>query len=128
MPELALKPAALALLRDDPARHSESPPRELLMAMTQLAAACWQARMTQPAADFLAYVLQEPDLPSDIRALADERFAELESRACPRVIADAIAYAADLDMPAMLDYARDILRSHIMPSSGATGLTMPARR
>ena len=100
---------ALSLLADSLADPSALDRNNLLWAMTRLASACWQSGNAQAAADFLAFVQRQPDLPGDIRSQADELFSELESRVCPRIIADAIAYAADMDSFAMIAYARDIL-------------------
>ena len=39
---------------------------------------------------------------------ADELFADLESRICPRVILDARKFAADMDLASMLEYLLDV--------------------
>ena len=67
-------------------------------ALIALAHLMWEREQTQMAADALAFVLLQDDLSLELRELADELFAEMESRVCPRIILDARQFAADMDL------------------------------
>lgn len=84
--------------------------RKLHQAMTALAERCIDRGHTQTAADILAFLLSQDDL--DARALdrADDCFAELESRVCPRIILDARDFAATMDLRTMIEYLLDIFQ------------------
>ena len=77
--------------------------------MIALAEDCIEIGHTQTAADTLAYILCQIDADSMTLERADERFAELESRVCPRVILDAREFAADLDLQGMVEYLLDVV-------------------
>ncbi len=91
------------------AAPSEETRQRLYEAMTLLAAACIEQGLTQTAADILAFLLRQPDLSVTARAAAEDIFADLESRICPRVIYDAKEFATDMDLSAMIEYALDTL-------------------
>ena len=80
---------------------------ELWFAMTQLAQRYIQKGWTQEASDILAFVLLQDDVPLDIYEQAEELFDDLERSICPRVIWDAKAFAADMDLIGMVDYLLD---------------------
>lgn len=89
---------------------AEAVPR-LYELMTALAAACETGGQTQLAADILAFLLLQPAASAASRIRAEDMFAELESRICPRVILDARELAADMDMQSMVEYLLDSLES-----------------
>ena len=82
--------------------------RELHRAMITLAERCIELGQTQTGADILAFLLLQIDVNADASNRADELFAELESRVCPRVILDARDFAAGLDLTTMLEYLLDL--------------------
>jgi hypothetical protein len=45
---------------------------------------------------------------ADTLALAEELFADLEGRICPRVILDACEFATDLNLRTMVEYLLDL--------------------
>lgn len=81
---------------------------ELWYAMTQLSVCYIEYGWTQEAADILAFVLLQDDLPQDVYAQADELFDDLERSICPRVIWDAKEFARDMDIETMVDYVLDL--------------------
>ena len=83
--------------------------RKLHRAMTALAEDCIEIGQTQTAADILAYILCQIDADSVTLERANELFAELESRVCPRVILDACEFAAGMDLTTMLEYLLDVV-------------------
>lgn len=82
--------------------------RRLLQTMTALAEYCIEIGHTQAGADILAFVLSQSDADPLTLERAEERFAELESRICPRIILDAREFAADMDLMGMIHYLLDI--------------------
>ena len=80
----------------------------LRRSMISLAESCIEIGHTQTAADILAYILCQIDADSATLERADELFAELESRVCPRVILDAREFAAGMDLVTMLEYLLDV--------------------
>lgn len=83
--------------------------RRLHQNMTALAEYCIEIGQTQAGADILAFVLRQSATDPLTRERADESFAELESRVCPRIILDAREFAADMDLPGMIHYLLDIV-------------------
>ena len=73
-------------------------------ALIALAQLMWEREQTQMAADALAFVLLQDDLSLELRELADGRFAEMESRVCPRIILDARQFAAEMDLQSTIEY------------------------
>lgn len=82
---------------------------KLYRAMIALAEDCSEIGHTQTACDILAFLLLQKELSGAAFARADELFAELESRVCPRVILDARDFAADLDLQGMVEYLLDVV-------------------
>ena len=82
--------------------------RKLHRAMIALSEICLEFGQTHIAADSLAFLLLHRDFDSDIFYRADELFADLESRICPRVILDAREFAADMDLVSMLEYLLEV--------------------
>ncbi len=78
--------------------------------MALMALACVERGWTQPASDILAFLLRQPDVCARIREIAEEAFCDLESRICPRVIHDARAFAADMDLQTVVEYLLDVLK------------------
>ena len=76
--------------------------------MTALAEYCLEIGHTQTGTDILAFVLSQSDIDPLTLERAEESFAELESRVCPRVILDAREFAADLDLQGMVEYLLDV--------------------
>ena len=72
--------------------------------MVALAQLMWEREQTQMAADALAFVLLQDDLSPELRQQADELYAEMESRVCPRIILDARQFAADMDLQTTIEY------------------------
>ncbi len=64
----------------------------------------WECQQTQMAADALDFVLLQDDFSHELRELADELYAEMESRVCPRIILDACQFAADMDLQTTIEY------------------------
>lgn len=75
--------------------------------MLAMAQRHWEAGTSQMAADTLAFLLLQADLPTTLRDKAEALFAELESRICPRVILDARQFAIDMDAQSMIEYLFD---------------------
>ena len=94
----------LASIRASHAIHAKD---ELCYAMTQLAELYIERGWTQTAADILAFILLQKDVPSDIDEQAHELFDNLEGSICPRVIWDAKAFASDMDWLGMVEYMLD---------------------
>lgn len=94
-------------LESDSAPTSEQM-RSLRQYMTALAEYCINLGHTQTGADILAFVLRQSDADPLTLERAEEGFAELESRVCPRIILDAREFAADMDLPGMIHYLLDI--------------------
>lgn len=82
--------------------------RRLHRAMIALSENCIELGQTQTAADTLAFLLLRNDIDRDILNRAEELFADLESRICPRVTLDAREFAADMDLVSMLEYLLDV--------------------
>lgn len=80
-------------------------------AMACFAETCIARGMTQSAADILAFLRLQPDLNADLLDCAEEMFADLESRVCPRVILDAREFAAELDRRTMIEYLLDVAQT-----------------
>ncbi len=74
-----------------------------------MAAACVKRALSQAAADILAFLLLQSDLSAAIKETAEDMFADLEGRICPRIVYDAREFAAAMDIIAMLEYIRDLL-------------------
>lgn len=83
--------------------------QRLYAALTLLAASCIEQGLTETAADILAFVLCRSDVNAALRDSAEDIFADLEGRICPRVIADARGLAAGMDLRTMIEYALDTL-------------------
>ncbi|MCY3914519.1 MAG: hypothetical protein OXG49_00770 [Chloroflexi bacterium] len=81
---------------------------KLHRAMIALSEYCIEWGQTQIAADTLAFLLLRGNIDPDSFMRADELFADLESRICPRVILDAREFAADMDLLSMLEYLLDL--------------------
>lgn len=79
--------------------------------MLALAEYCIEIDQTQTAADILAFLLRQSDADPLTRERAEDRFAELESRVCPRLILDAREFAADMDWQGMCEYLLDVVPS-----------------
>ena len=95
--------------------HSELPGaptveyrRTLYRALTALAERCISSDDTQTAAEILAFLLGQIDMDADALFRAEDLFADLEGKICPRVIVDARAFAADMDLATMVEYLRDV--------------------
>lgn len=67
--------------------------------LTDAAALLVEQGITDRAAFVLAYVLRFAPADSDLYAIADELFDELEASICPRVILDAREWAASASLP-----------------------------
>ena len=76
--------------------------------MIALSVNCIALGQTQIAADTLAFLLLRNDIDPDLLIRADELFADLESRICPRVILDARDFAAGMDLRSMLEYLLEV--------------------
>ena len=100
---------ALAFDFDSDAAPSEETRQRLYKALTLLAAACIEQGLTEAAADFLAFVLFQPDVSVTVRGAAEDIIADLEGRICPRVIHDARELAAGMDLTTMIEFALDTL-------------------
>ena len=110
MAEPALAPSgAFALKLASDAEPPDEIKQRLYQALALLAAACIERDVTETAADLLAFVRLQPDVSEAARQAADDLFADLESRICPRVIYDARELAAGMDLPTMIEYARETL-------------------
>ncbi len=59
---------------------------------------------TQVATDISAFLIQHDDLSLKLRDKAENQFAEMESRVCPRVIADAREFASNMDTYTIVEY------------------------
>lgn len=77
---------------------------EVLDVMTDIAAGYIQQGYTQEGADVLAFVLIQALLMPDTRSRAEELFAELETRLCPRVLWDAREFAALATLDDVVEY------------------------
>lgn len=77
---------------------------ELWVAMTQLAQLYIGQGWTQTAADILAFVVLQDDVPQGIYEQAEDLFDDLERSICPRVIWDARTFAKDMDLVGMIEY------------------------
>lgn len=75
-----------------------------MFAMSEI---CIELGQAQTAADTLAFLLLQNDIDPEIFMQAEDVFADLESRICPRVILDAREFAADMDLVSMLEYLLD---------------------
>ena len=84
--------------------HAIHAVHEIYFGMVQLAELFVQRGWTQEAADILAFVVQQDNLPHDIFEQADELFDDLERSICPRVIWDAREFASGMDMDDMVAY------------------------
>ena len=62
----------------------------------------------QSAANILAYVVNHPDVDHSTFDYADERFMDLESRICPRVIQDAREFILSKSINTMGNYIDSI--------------------
>ena len=82
--------------------------RELYRAMIALAERCIELGHTQTGADILAFLLLQNHLDPDAEDQAEELFAELESRVCPRIMLDAREFAAGMDLSTMLEYLLNV--------------------
>jgi len=82
--------------------------RQFHRAMIALSENCIALGQTQTAADTLAYLLLRNDIDPELLIRADELFADLESRICPRVILDARDFAAGMDLGSMLEYLLEV--------------------
>ncbi|MCU0476194.1 MAG: hypothetical protein MUC99_08820 [Anaerolineae bacterium] len=62
---------------------------EVYARLVELSGVLVEAGLTTEAANLLAWVMHQPDVPYDVYDRADDLWIDLESRLCPRVIADA---------------------------------------
>ncbi|MCY4019213.1 MAG: hypothetical protein OXG39_07375 [Chloroflexi bacterium] len=69
-----------------------------------LARAYWSNGFAEAAAENLAFLLLQDDLPPDLRESAEELLADIEGRVCPRIILDARTFAAEMDLQGMVEY------------------------
>lgn len=76
----------------------------LLRALFGLARTYWSTGYTEAAAENLAFILLQDNLASDLRDSAEALLADIEGRICPRVIFDARAFAAEMDLQGMVEY------------------------
>jgi len=76
----------------------------LLRAFYGLARTYWASGFAEAAAENLAFILLQDNLPLDLQESAEELLAEIESRICPRVILDARTFAAEMDLQSMVEY------------------------
>ena len=65
---------------------------DALDAITGIAARFLDRGLTQEGTNLLVFVTKHPDVRHDTFDYADERFMDLESSACPRVIEDAKSF------------------------------------
>lgn len=76
--------------------------------LAALAETCIDWGQTQTAADILAFLLRQDPIDPGAFETAADRFAELESAICPRVIHDARDFAAGMDLRTMLEYLLEV--------------------
>ncbi len=93
----------------DDADPSEEMRQRLYEALTLLAAACVARELSQSAVDILAFLLLQSDLSIAVKDIAEDMFADLEGRICPRIIYDAKEFATDMDLKTMVEYLLEIL-------------------
>lgn len=98
----------LALHGGFPSAPTVEQRRKLFRAMTALAEHCISTDDTQTAAEILAFLLCQGDMDADTLFRADDLFADLNGRICPRVILDACEFAADMDLATMIEYLADV--------------------
>ena len=79
-------------------------PVEVYARLVELAGLLVEHGYTTEAANALAWVMHQPDVPYDVYDNADDLWIDLEGRLCPRVIADA-------KMDAPLTTLRGVLES-----------------
>ena len=79
----------------------------LLRALTEPAEHCISIEDTQTDTEILAFLLCQADLEGARFDRADELFADLASRICPRVMLDTSEFAADLNLATMIECLRD---------------------
>lgn len=100
--------SSLTLYGEFPGAPTVEHRRKLYRALTALAERCISSDDTQTAAEILAYLLCQSDMDADTLYRADDLFADLAGRICPRVIYDAREFAADMDLATMVEYLRDV--------------------
>lgn len=71
-------------------------PAEVYARLVELSALLIEHGQTTPAANLLAWLMHQPDVPYDVYDSADDLWIDLEGRLCPRVISD-----AKMDAPIM---------------------------
>ena len=76
----------------------------LLRALYGLARANWADGLADAAAENLAFILLQENIPPDLQESAQALMADIESRICPRIILDARSFAAEMDMQSMVEY------------------------
>lgn len=76
----------------------------VLRSLYGLARTYWERGQAEAAAENLAFILLQEDLAADLRNAAEDFMADIESRICPRVILDARAFAAEMDLQGMVEY------------------------
>ncbi len=79
----------------------------LWRACYRLAQGYWTQERAGDALENLAFILRQDALPTELRAMAEELMAEIESRVCPRLVLDARAFAAEMDLQSMVEYLLD---------------------
>ena len=108
-PQSQLQPvSSLTLHGECPGAPTVEHRRKLYRAMNALAERCISSDDTQTAAEILAFLLGQSDMDADTLYRADDLFADLAGRICPRVIYDAREFAAEMDLATMVEYLRDV--------------------
>lgn len=78
---------------------------EVYARLVELAGLLIEHGFTTEAANLLAWVMHQPDVPYDVYDNADDLWIDLEGRLCPRVIADAKMDAPLTTLRGVLDSA-----------------------
>ncbi|MDE2859579.1 MAG: hypothetical protein OXN94_17160 [Chloroflexota bacterium] len=76
----------------------------LLHSFYGLARTYWANGLAEAAAENLAFILLQDDLPPNLQEAAEALLADIESRICPRIILDARTFAAAMDLQGMVEY------------------------
>lgn len=100
----------LLLYGDFPCTPTVEHRRNIHRALTALAESCISNDDTQIAAEILAFLLCQSDTDADTLYRADELYADLAGRICPRVIYDAREFVADMDLATLVEYLRDVFQ------------------
>ena len=76
---------------------------EVYAGLVELAGLMVEHGYTTEAANLLAWLMHQPDVPYDLYDNADDLWIDLEGSLCPRVIADAKMDAALITLRGVLD-------------------------